>query len=109
MRVRWYAHLPGVELEGLENGSIAGGLVVRLPFSVWARLESDFLDGHNLDIGRFERWYGEHSPVFFIGEADVAPDHGEAVEECSAWTKMVHMSLLLDRRTPLQRHVNHLC
>jgi hypothetical protein len=95
MHVQWYAHLPGVALEGSDGFPIGLGRLEHLSFSDWSRLDDAF-PGNDQD-------YERSRPVFYTGEADL-PDDWDwnlILEQVSGWVYQLYLAFLLSPETPL--------
>jgi hypothetical protein len=93
MKVRWYAHLPGVVLEESEKVTIGLGQLVYLPWSEWRQLDDAFPFG--------DREYERSRPVFYTGEASLPEDIDSALDQVRDWVRLLHLAFLLHPETPL--------
>src|SRR5215210_335898 len=93
MKVRWYAHLPGVMLEGSEKIIIGLGQLVYLPWSEWRQLDDAFYYG--------DREYERSRPVFYTGEASLPEDIDSALDQVRDWVHLLHLAFLLHPQVPL--------
>jgi hypothetical protein len=93
MKLKWYAHLPNVELT--EAGGIAVGMgrLVNLPFAEWSQLDPAFPYA--------ETNYGRSRPVFYTGAAELPDNEGMSRDKVRDWVSRLHRALLLQPHAPL--------
>ena len=90
--VSFFAHLPGVSLEGVESFPIGLGELVHLSFDEWQELDGKF--PYN------DRQYKKSRPIFYTGHATLPADQDETFHQVSAWVNQLYQSFLMAPTVP---------
>src|SRR5580704_9324319 len=93
MNVKWYAHLPSVELTEAEGSAVGMGQLVNLPFAEWSQLDPSFPYA--------ETNYGRSRPAFYTGAAELPDNEGLSEDKVRDWVSRLHRALLLQPHAPL--------